>query len=68
MECAEPGHAFHGRADEETYALPHFACGLIGKGDGEDLVGECPLGCEDMGEARGQHPGLAGSSTRQDKQ
>ena len=60
VEGAEPGHALDHAADHGADALLHLARGLVGEGDGEDLRRPGPPGGEDVGDARGQHPGLAG--------
>jgi hypothetical protein len=51
----------HHQAD----ALLHLARRLVGEGDGEDFRGPRPPGGEDVGNAGGQHPRLAGAGTGQ---
>ena len=65
VEGAEPGHALDHLADEHADALLHLARRLVGEGDGEDLGRVGAAGREDMGDAGGQHPRLAGARTRQ---
>ncbi len=65
VEGAEPAHAFDSAADQAADALLHLACRLVGEGDGEDLVRPRPARGEDVGDAGGQHPGLAGAGTGQ---
>ena len=48
-------------ADQVADALLHLARRLVGEGDGEDLAGPRPAGREEMGDAGGQHAGLAGA-------
>ncbi len=67
VERAEPGHAFDGAADEARNALAHLACRLVGEGDGEDFEGPRPARGEDVGDARGQNPGLAGAGAGEDE-
>ena len=38
MEGAQPGHAFHRRADQLTHSFPHFARGLVSEGDAQDFA------------------------------
>ena len=65
MERAHPGHALDHAADHGADAQLHLARGLVGEGDREDFRRPGPLGGEDVGDARGQHPGLAGAGPRQ---
>ena len=65
MERAHPRHAFDGAADENADALLHLAGRLVGEGDGEDLRGEGAAGGKDMGDAGGEHAGLAGAGAGQ---
>ena len=67
MERAEPRHALDGLADQHADAALHFARGLVGESHGQDLARECKTGGQDMGDAGGEHAGLAGSRTRQNK-
>ena len=62
VEGAEPRHALDRAAARcwPTRSL-HFARGLVGEGDGEDLAGPGLAGRDQMGEARGQRGGLAGA-------
>ena len=65
MEGAEPRHALDGLAEHVAEAQFHFARRLVGEGDREDFVGPRPAHAEDVGDARGQHAGLAGAGARQ---
>ncbi len=65
VEGAEPGHALHRLADEMGDPLLHLARRLVGEGDGEDLGGEGAALVEDVGDAGGQHPRLAGAGAGQ---
>ena len=67
VERAEP-KAFRGLAEDGGDALPHLPRRLVGEGDGEDLVGEGAPGQQDMGEAGGQHAGLASAGAGEDQQ
>ena len=61
VERAEPLHAFEHAADQVADAVLHLARRLVGEGDGEDLAGPGAAGGEDMGDAGGEHAGLAGA-------
>jgi hypothetical protein len=61
MEGAEPGHALDDAADQIADARLHLARRLVGEGDGEDLVRPRPSHAQEMRDARGQRPGLAGA-------
>ena len=65
MEGAEPGHALDHAADDLADAVLHLARRLVGEGDGEDLAGPGAAGGEDMGDAHGEHAGLAGAGAGQ---
>ena len=65
VERAKPRHALDGAADQKRHALLHLAGRLVGEGDGEDLAGIGAAGGENMSDARGQHPGLAGAGAGQ---
>ncbi len=65
MKRAQPLHALDHAADERADALLHFARGLVGEGDGQDLAGQRAPCRQDVGEARGEHPRLAGARARQ---
>ncbi len=64
MERAEP-HAFATRADHLLEPLAHFVRGLVGEGDGEHLARKGAAQIEEMREAGGEHPGLAGAGAGQ---
>ena len=61
VEGAEPGHPLDDAADEVADAGLHLAGGLVGEGDGEDLVGAGAAGVEEVRDAGGQRLGLAGA-------
>ena len=61
VEGAEPGHALDHAADEAADAGLHLARRLVGEGDGEDLVRAGAAGVQQVGDAGGQRPGLAGA-------
>ena len=67
VERAEP-EAFGGLAEDGGDAFAHLPRGLVGEGDGQDLVGEGSPGQQDVGEAGGQHAGLAGAGAGEDQQ
>jgi hypothetical protein len=59
VEGAKPAQALGLAADQVGDARAHLARRLVGEGDRQQLPGAGPAGGEDMGEARGQHAGLA---------
>src|SRR5437763_16794550 len=61
MEGAEPRHAFDRVADHLADALLHFARRLVGEGHREDLGWPGAAETENMRDAGGQNPGLAGT-------
>ena len=67
VEGRDP-HVLGARADQRLDTFAHLSCGLVGEGDGENLAGGRAVGCEQVGDAVGQHAGLAGSSARDDEQ
>ena len=67
VEGAEPGHALDLLAHIAPDALLHLAGSLVGEGDGENLRRPCLSGRKNMGNARRQHPCLAGAGTCQDQ-
>ena len=69
-ETVEGGnpHVLCTRADQRLDALTHFRCGLVREGDGENLPGGCPPGCEQMGDAVRQHAGFARPGPGDDQQ
>ena len=67
VEGAEPGHALDDAADEVADAGLHLAGGLVGEGDGEDLVRAGAAGVEEVGDAGGQRLGLAGAGAGEDE-
>lgn len=61
-------HRVRARADELLDALLHLARGLVGEGDREDLARvDVPL-AQEVGDAVGEHTGLAGARTGHDEQ
>ena len=60
MEGAEP-QPLEAVPEQQRRALDHLARRLVGEGDREHLIRPRPAGHEQMGEARGQHAGLAGA-------
>ena len=56
------------RADQRLNTLTHFGGSLVGEGDGENLAGGRAVGCEQVGDAVGEHAGLAGAGARDDEQ
>ena len=60
----DPGPA----ADEAGDALLHLARGLVGEGDREHLTGLDVAGREQVGDAVGEHPGLARAGPGDDQQ
>ena len=69
-EAVEGGnpHVLCARADQRLDALTHFRCGLVREGDGENLPGGCPPGCEQMGDAVRQHASFARPGSGDDQQ
>ena len=65
VEGAEPRHALDHLADHRADALLHLARRLVGEGDGEDFGRPRAAEAEDVRDARGQHPGLAGAGAGQ---
>ena len=61
VEGAEPGHALAGRPDERADALLHLARGLVGEGHRQDVEGPGLAGGDEVGDAGGEHPRLAGA-------
>ena len=68
MECAEPRHAFERAADQPSDAFAHFPRRLVRERHREDLRRVGLGGRQDVGNARRQHPRLAGTRTSQDEQ
>ena len=69
-EAVEGGnpHVLCARADQRLDALTHFRRSLVCEGDGENLPGGCPTGCEQMGNAVRQHAGFARPGPGDDQQ
>ena len=69
MERAEPWHALGAAfADQPADAVLHLARRLVGEGDREDLRGPGAAAREDVGDARRQHPRLAGAGAGEHQQ
>ena len=56
------------RTDQRLDTFTHFGGSLVGEGDGENLAGGRAVGCEQVGDAVGEHAGLAGAGARDDEQ
>ena len=56
------------RANQCLNTFTHFGGSLVGEGDGENLAGGRAVGCEQVGDAVGEHAGLAGASARDNEQ
>ncbi len=67
VERAEPGHGLDRPADEGGDAVLHLARGLVGEGDGEDLMALRTPCRQDVGDAGGEHARLAGAGPRQNQ-
>ena len=67
VEGRDPHDARH-RADEGADAAAHLAGGLVGEGDGEDLVGAHAAHADEVGDAVGEHARLARAGAGQDEQ
>ena len=65
MEGAEPRHALDHAADDVADAVLHLARRLVGEGDGENLAGPGAAEAENVGDAHGEHAGLAGAGAGQ---
>ena len=61
-------HVLGARADQRLDTFTHFGGSLVGEGDGEDLAGGRAVGCKQVGDAVGEHAGLAGAGARDDEQ
>ena len=64
----EPRHALDHLADHPADPLLHLARRLVGEGDGEDLGRSRAPEAEDVGDAGGQHPCLAGPGAGEHQQ
>ena len=67
VEGGDP-HAACDGAHQLAHPLPHLGGGLVGEGDREDLPGQRLPAVQQMGDAAGEHAGLAGAGTRDDQQ
>ena len=54
--------------DQLGHPRAHLVGGLVGEGDGQDLPGFGVAGGDEVGDAPGQHPGLARSGAGHDEQ
>ena len=61
-------HAAGPPAHQLPQTLAHLGSGLVGEGDGEDLPGRRQVLLDDVGDAVGQHAGLAGAGAGQHQQ
>ncbi len=61
VKGAEPAHALGAWADQRGDARLHLARRLVGEGHGENLRGPGAALRQNMGDARGQNPRLAGA-------
>ncbi len=67
VEGAEPGHALDDLPDHLSDAQLHLARRLVGEGDGEDFARVGAAEVQDVGDAGGEHPRLAGAGAGQNK-
>ena len=61
-------HLLGHRADERRHPVLHLVGGLVGEGDGEDLERADALVADQVGDAVGEHPGLARPGAGHDEQ
>ena len=61
-------HRAGGAADEQLDALAHLLRGLVGEGDGEDLVRARLAGAHQVGDPVGEDAGLAGAGAGEDQE
>ena len=54
-------HALGHRPDQAAHPLPHLGGRLVGEGDGQDVERRQTVAVDEVGDAVGQHPGLARS-------
>ena len=67
VEGRDPGLGVTIR-DELVHPLGHLDRGLLGEGEGEDLLGPRALARDEVGNAAGEHGGLARARARDDEQ
>ncbi len=65
VEGAEPGHALAGRPDQRADPVLHLPRGLVGEGHRQDVEGPRPARGDQVRDARGEHPRLAGAGAGQ---
>ena len=65
MKCAEPGHTLDGARYQMRHPLAHFARGLVGEGDGQNLIALGLAGRQNVRDAGGQDPGFSGAGAGQ---
>ena len=65
VERAEPRHALDDVADDLADAVLHLPRRLVGEGHGEDFARAGAAEAENMGDAHGEHAGLAGAGAGQ---
>ena len=65
VERAEPRHALDHVADDLADAMLHLARRLVGEGHGENFARAGAAEAENMGDAHGEHAGLAGAGAGQ---
>ncbi len=66
MERANP-HATHVQGQHAGQAGHHLLGGLVGERHGQNATGRHLSGLQQPGNARGQHPGFAGTGSGQDQ-
>ena len=66
VERADP-HLVGDGSDESSHALSHLPCSLVGEGDRQD-VHRVYARIDEVGDALGEHAGLARTSTGNDEE
>ena len=67
VEGAEP-HPADVSTEQLLDPAAHLPGRLVGEGDRQDLLGAHPAGGDDVGDAMGQHPGLAAAGPSEDQE
>ena len=67
VEGRDP-HVLGARTNQRLDTFTHFGSSLVGEGDGENLAGGRAVGCEQVGDAVGEHASLAGAGARDNEQ